>query len=77
MKLKINLKSFDDLPLLDIKTQIHTPKKNAITEIRFPIELADQNICFLIGDEIAYFTADARGMVTIKNKELVKTLNRK
>ena len=77
MKLKINLKSFDDLPLLDVKTQIHTPKKNAITEIRFPIELADQNICFLIGDEIAYFTADARGMVTIKNKELVKTLNRK
>lgn len=77
MKLKINLKSFDDLPLLDVKTQIHTPKKNAITEIRFPIEFADQNICFLIGDEIAYFTADARGMVTIKNKELVKTLNRK
>ena len=77
MKLKINLKSFDDLPLLDVKTQIHTPKKNAITEIRFPIEFADQNICFLIGDEIAYFTADDAGVVTIKNKELVKAFGKR
>jgi len=77
MKLKINLKSFDELPLLDVKTQIHTPKKNSITDIMFPAEFAGQSICFLIGDEIAYFTADARGMVTIKNKELVKTLSRK
>ena len=77
MKLKINLKSFDELPLLDVKTQVSSPKKNNITDILFPIELAGQSICFLIGDEIAYFTADARGMVTIKNKELVKTLSRK
>jgi regulator of RNase E activity RraA len=71
------LKSFDDLPLLDVKTQVNSPKKNNITDILFPIEFADQNICFLIGDEIAYFIADNRGMVTIKNKELVKTLSRK
>ena len=77
MWLKINLKSFDDLPLLDVKTQVNSPKKNNITDILFPIEFADQNICFLIGDEIAYFIADNRGMVTIKNKELVKTLSRK
>ncbi|MFA6255843.1 MAG: ATPase, T2SS/T4P/T4SS family, partial [Candidatus Absconditabacterales bacterium] len=77
MGLKINLKSFDDLPLLDVKTQVNSPKKNNITDILFPIEFADQNICFLIGDEIAYFIADNRGMVTIKNKELVKTLSRK
>jgi len=77
MKLKINLKSFDDLPLLEVKTQINIQKKNNMTEILFPIEFADQNICFLIGDEIAYFTADVRGKVTIKAKELVKNLSRK
>ncbi len=77
MKLKINLKSFDELPLLDVKTEINGGKKNNITDILFPIEFANQNICFLIEDEIAYFTADARGVVTIKAKELVKTMNRK
>ena len=77
MGLKINLKSFDDLPIMDIKTQIHTPKKNAVTEIVFPAEFANQNICFLIGDEIAYITADARATVIIKAKELVKNISRK
>jgi len=76
MGLKINLKSFDDLPLLDVKTQINT-KKNAVAEISFPIELADQSICFLVGDEVAYFTTDARGVVMIKNKELVRTIGKK
>lgn len=77
MKLKINLKSFDDLPILDVKTQINTPKKGAVAEIVFPEEFADQVICFLIGDEIAYFTADAHAMVTIKNKNTVKTLSKR
>jgi regulator of RNase E activity RraA len=77
MKLKINLKSFDELPLLDVKTEMNGGKKNNITDILFPIEFANQNICFLIEDEIAYFTADARGVVSIKAKELVKTMNRK
>jgi hypothetical protein len=33
-------------------------KKNARTDIAFPPEFAGQNICFLVGDEVAYFTAD-------------------
>lgn len=75
--LKIDIKSFDELPLLDVKTQVSSPKKNARTDIIFPQEFAGQSICFLVGDEVAYFTADDRGMVTIKNKELVKTLSKK
>lgn len=75
--LKIDLKSFDDLPLLEVNTQVSTPKKNARTDITFPKEYAGQNICFLIGDEIAYFTADDNGIVTIKNKELVKALGKR
>ena len=70
------MKSFDELPLMEVKTQITTPKKNTTTDILFPIELANQNICFLIGDEIAYFTADARGVVSIKQKEIVKNIAR-
>lgn len=77
MGLNINLKSFDDLPIMDVETQIHSPKKNTTTEILFPIELANQNLCFLIGDEVVYFTADAHGMVSIKAKELVKNISRK
>ena len=75
--MKIDIKSFDELPLLDVKTQVSSPKKNARTDIIFPQEFAGQSICFLVGDEVAYFTADDRGMVTIKNKELVKTLSKK
>jgi regulator of RNase E activity RraA len=71
------LKSFDDLPLLDVKTKMDSPKKNNITDISFPIEFANQNICFLIGDEIAYFTADSRGIVTIKAKDIVKTIDKR
>ena len=77
MHLKVNLKSFDDLPLMDVKTQVSIPKKNARTDILFPKEFAGQTICFLIGDEIAYFTADNAGIVTIKNKELVKAISKR
>ena len=77
MGLKINLKSFDELPLLDVRTEMSGGKKNTSTDIAFPIEFANQSICFLIGDEIAYFTADVRGIVTIKAKELVKNITRK
>jgi hypothetical protein len=30
-----------------------------------------------VGDEVAYFTADDQWIVTIKNKELVKTMDKK
>jgi len=77
MRLKINLRSFDDLPFLDVKTKVNTPKKNARTDISFPAEYADQKICFLVGDEIAYFTADNRAVVSIKNKQFIKTIDKK
>lgn len=77
MWLNINLKSFDELALLDIQTQLHEPKKNAKMDIIFPKEFADRTVCFLIWEEIAYFTVDAGGLVTIKNKELIKILHKK
>lgn len=77
MWLKINLKSFDDLPILEVETQMNTSKKNNVTDILFPSEFAGQNICFIIGDEIVYFTADARGVVTIKAKDIVKAISKR
>ncbi len=77
MWLKINLRSFDELPLLEVNTQMDTSKKNNTTEILFPIEFAGQNICFLIGDEIVYFIADARGLVHIKAKDIVKMISKR
>lgn len=76
MGLKINLKSFDDLPLMDVQTELHNWKKNNITDVQFPIEFANQSICFLLGDELVYFTADERGMVNIKDKNVIKSINR-
>lgn len=75
--LNIDIKSFDELPLLEVETQMNASKKNAQLEIVFPNEFAEQALCFLIGDDIAYFTADARGVVTIKAKELVKTISKR
>ena len=77
MGLKINLKSFDELPLLEVNTEMQGGKKNNISEVLFPIEFANQNICFLVGDTIAYFVADAHGKVTIKDKQLVKDIARR
>lgn len=77
MGLKINLKSFDELPLLEVNTDIQAWKKSNISEVLFPIEFANQNICFLIGDQVAYFIADARWMITIKDKQLVKEISRR
>lgn len=77
MGLNINLKSFDDLPLLDVPTELVPPKKHGVIEIIFPVEYANQNICFLIGDEVAYFTSDPRGIVAIKSKEISKLLLKK
>jgi len=75
--LKIDIKSFDELPLLEVKTKSSIAKKNARTDIIFPEEFGNQSICFLIGDEIAYFTADDRGIVNIKDKNLVKTMEKR
>ncbi len=75
LKLKINVKTFDDLPLLDVPTQSEIHKGGV--SFSFPVEFAGQVICFLIGEDIAYFTADDKSTVTIKNKELVKTINKK
>jgi hypothetical protein len=77
MGLKINLKSFDDLPLLDVQTTINDSKKNTKMDISFPAEYANRAVCFLIGNEIAYFTADEQSIVSIKNKELTKVLQKK
>lgn len=65
------------MPILEVETQMNASKKNNVTDILFPSEFAGQTICFLIGDEIAYFTADARGIVTIKAKELVKAMSKR
>jgi hypothetical protein len=62
---------------LEVKTKSSIAKKNARTDIIFPEEFGNQSICFLIGDEIAYFTADDRGIVNIKDKNLVKTMEKR
>jgi len=75
--LRINVKTFADLPLMDIKTDVAGPKKWARVDIAFPQEMWNKQICLLVGDEILYFNADNNGIVSIKNKAVVKSIERK
>lgn len=74
--LSINIKTFEDLPLLDVKTTINEGKKSSFN-IAFPAEFADKNMCLLVGEEILYFVADAHAVISITNKTVVKTIQKK
>jgi hypothetical protein len=75
--LGINVKSFEDLPLLDVKTDISEQKKNARFDIAFPDAFANRTICLMIGDDISYFTTDANAIITIKDRAVIKAIQKK
>lgn len=75
--LKINVKSFEDLPLLDIQTQMSVPKKNARIDIAFPGWYENKEVVFVIGDDLLRAKTDAHAIVTVKEKNTVKLLQKK
>lgn len=48
LRLKIDVKTFEDLPLLDVKTKMMIGKKNNKLDILFPEDYIGQNVTFLI-----------------------------
>ena len=75
--MSINVKSFENLPLLDVKTDISESKKNARLDIAFPDQYAGKVLCLMIGEDLVYFTADINAIITIKDKSMTKTIQKK
>ncbi len=46
-------------------------------DIAFPDAFAGRTLCFLVGEGIVYFTADINGIVSIKDKAMVKDIHKK
>lgn len=75
--LKVNVKTFDELPLLDVKVSMNNAKKSWHFEISLPEELANKNICLLIWTEIVYFNSDPIWVITIQDRAMVKTIQKR
>ena len=73
--LKINVKTFDDLPLLEAKVHI-SEGKNSLT-IGFPDERASKPVSLIIGDELLQLSTDAHGIINIKEKPMIKSIQKK
>ena len=73
--LSINVKTFEDLPLSDVKVDMQSQKN--MTDIIFPPSHVNQHITFLIDDEIFTAKSDAHAVVTIKKKNIINMINKK
>ncbi|AHB41732.1 hypothetical protein P148_SR1C00001G0945 [candidate division SR1 bacterium RAAC1_SR1_1] len=73
--LNINVKSFDDLPLLDDKVDIMEGKGHL--DIAFPQSFAQKTVQVLVGDELIKLQTDANGISSIKDKSLIKTIQKR
>ena len=75
--LSINVKSFADLPLLDVQTQMSSSGKNARVDIAFPAGYENKEIVIVIWDDLLRTTTDAHASVVIKEKNAVKQIQKK
>lgn len=73
--LSINVKTFEDLPLSDVKVEMRVEKN--IANIIFPPTHVNQTITFMIDDEILSARSDAHGVVTIKKKNLINMIKKR
>jgi predicted PilT family ATPase len=73
----ITVKTFDELPILDVKTDISGGKKNGQLFIAFPSWYENQIFSLLIGDEIVKFTTDRNGVISINDRNEVRLIERR
>lgn len=73
--LNINVKSFEDLPLLDQQVDIMESKWHL--DIAFPQDFADKTVKILVWDEVIKLETDANGISSIKHKALIKRLQKR
>ena len=75
--LSINVKSFADLPILDVQTQMSTAQKNGRVDITFPAGYEEKEIVVIIGDDLLRTRTDAHASLVIKDKIMVKQIQKK
>lgn len=75
--LSINVKSFADLPLLDVQTQMSTAQKNGRVDIAFPAGYEEKEIVVIIGDDLLRTRTDTHASLVIKEKNMVKQIQKK
>lgn len=73
----ITVKTFDELPLLDVKTDISGGKKGGQLFIAFPSGYENMTLSLLIGDEIQKFTTDRNGVISINDRNEVRLIERR
>lgn len=75
--LRINVKSFDDLPLLDIQTKESTPAKNGRMEIAFPAGWENKETVVIVGEDLVRSMTDTHGVLAITDKTTIKSIQKK
>jgi predicted PilT family ATPase len=73
----ITVKTFDELPLLDVKTDISGGKKGGQLFIAFPRGYENMTLSLLIGDEIVKFTTDGNGVISVNDRNEVRLIERR
>ena len=70
--LRINVQTFEDLPILDIDVQ--TEKNGNSIVIYFPRHYVDRNVYVMIWKELLHTQTNSHAQVVVKNKNIVKSI---
>ena len=70
--LKINVQTFEDLPILDI--DVETEKNGNTVVIYFPRHYVDRNVYVMIWKELLHTQTNSHAQVVVKNKNIVKSI---
>lgn len=70
--LKINVETFDDMPILDLDLKIE--KNNNTIVLNFPKTYINQNVYLMVGKNLLHTTTNDHAQLVIKSKEYVKKI---
>ncbi|MEI8091201.1 MAG: hypothetical protein WCG98_02930 [bacterium] len=65
------------MPLLDVQTQMSSAQKNGRIDIAFPAGYEEKEIVVIVGDDLLRTKTDAHASLVIKDKILVKQIQKK
>lgn len=76
--LRIHVKTFNELPLLDAKVDIAGGNsKNEPLVISLPEEYRNKTICLLVDDGLVYAKSNSQANIVINNKQSIQLIKRK
>jgi predicted PilT family ATPase len=75
--MSIKVRTFDELPLLDVKTDISGWKKWGQLFIAFPNWYESTTVTLLIGDNLIKYQTDRNWVIAINDRNEVRTIERR